>query len=136
MLVVPLLVCAAEPIKREFNLPADTAEKTLKLYSQQSGRALIMGASEVKDIRTREVWGEFTPREALHRMLRDSGLEAVEDAESGSLAVRKSSRQNGNFFGDTFFDLTPEFLVRFGPREMPRRTSAALCPEPIIPGSA
>jgi len=95
MLVGPLLVCAAESIKREFNLPADTAEKTLKLYSQQSGRALIMGASEVRDIRTHEVRGAFTPSEALERMLTDTGLEAVEDSESGSLAVRKSSRQNG-----------------------------------------
>jgi hypothetical protein len=94
MLVVPLLACATESIKRAFNLPADTAEKTLKLYSQQSGRALIMGASEVRDIRTREVRGEFTPREALNRMLADTGLEAVEDPESGSLAVRKRARQN------------------------------------------
>ena len=33
-------------------------------------------------------------------MLTDTGLEAVEDAESGSLAVRKSSRQNGRSAAD------------------------------------
>lgn len=92
---LPIATLAQETAKRAFDLPADTAERTLKLYSQQSGRALIMGAKAVRDIRTNEVRGEFTPREALDRMLTATGLEAVEDTKSGSLAVRKISDPNG-----------------------------------------
>ena len=86
---LPLGSQGQEAGKRVFDLPANTAEKTLKLYSQQSGRALIMSATAVRGIRTSPVHGEFTPREALDRVLANTGLEAVEDSESGSLAVRK-----------------------------------------------
>jgi outer membrane receptor protein involved in Fe transport len=88
--VVPL-ASQSQEAKRSFDLPADTAEKTLKLYSQQSGRALIMSATAVQRIRTNAVRGKFTPREALDLVLVNTGLEAVEDAESGSLAIRKET---------------------------------------------
>ena len=88
---LPLFAQTQATAERMFNLPADTAEKTLKLFSQQSGRALIMGAAAVNGVRTNEVKGEFTPRHALDRMLANTGLEAVEDAKSGSLGVRKAT---------------------------------------------
>lgn len=93
---LPLALNAAESVKRSFSLPSDSAEKSLKLYSEQSGRALIMSAAAVEGIRTNEVRGEFTAREALDRMLAGTGLEVVEDARSGSLAVRKAADPNGS----------------------------------------
>ena len=89
--LLPTTVSAQERTRCVFDLPADTAEKTLKLFSQQSGRALIMSVQAVKGIRTKAVQGELTPLDALARMLAGTGLEVVEDAPSGSLAVRKSS---------------------------------------------
>ncbi len=87
--ILPLAARAQLSAKRSFDLPGGSAEKTLKAFSQQSGRALIMGASAVEGIRTNPVKGEFTPREALDLMLAKTGLEVVEDGKSGSLAVRR-----------------------------------------------
>src|SRR5688572_21495576 len=75
---------AEESAKRVFNLPADVAEKTLKLFSEQSGRGMVVGASTVKGVRTNPVNGEFTAREALDRMLSGTGLVATHDARSGA----------------------------------------------------
>jgi hypothetical protein len=77
--------------KRTFNLPAGMAENTLKLFSEQSGRGLIVGTDAVKGIRTNAVQGEFTVREALDRMLVRTGLVAIQDERNGAFTVRPES---------------------------------------------
>ena len=93
-LLLPVALQAQEAATRAFNLPADMAERTLKLHSQQSGRALIMSTRAVQGIGTNAVRGEYTPREALGLMLANTGLGVVEDPKSGSLAVRKVKDRN------------------------------------------
>ena len=88
------LLCAAaqppESDRRAFDLPADAAEKTLKMFSEQSGCGLIMGADVVSGIRTNGVKGDFTPRAALARMLSGTGLVANEDEKSGAFVVKSA----------------------------------------------
>ncbi|HUR57336.1 MAG TPA: secretin and TonB N-terminal domain-containing protein [Opitutaceae bacterium] len=82
---------AAEAPKRVFNVPADTAEKTLKVFSEQSGHSMVVGASTVKGVRTNPVAGEFTVRDALDRLLAGTGLVATHDEKGGAFTVTRES---------------------------------------------
>ncbi|MDD2762858.1 MAG: STN domain-containing protein [Opitutaceae bacterium] len=97
---VPLLVGAAclcwgaaagrgEPAKCVFNVPAGEAERTLKTFSEQCGRSLIVATDVTRGIRTNAVQGEWTPAEALNQMLAGTGLVATEDKKSGAFSVRR-----------------------------------------------
>jgi iron complex outermembrane receptor protein len=68
---------------------AGAAEKTLKLFSEQSGRGLIAAAETAMNVRTNAVRGQFTAREALDRMLAKTGLVAKEDPKNGAFVVHR-----------------------------------------------
>src|SRR5215207_9056897 len=82
---------ANEEGKRTFNLTADSAEKSLKVFSEQSGRGVIFLADAVKGVQTNRVAGEFTPREALDALLNGTGLVSARDAATGAFAVRRKT---------------------------------------------
>lgn len=81
----------AAPARRSFDVPAGVAENTLKVFSSQSGRGLIMDAEAVAGIRTHAVKGEYAPADALRRMLRGTGLTAVQDDRSGAFVVNRET---------------------------------------------
>lgn len=87
----PALLGASEPVKRLFNLPADSAELSIKRLSQQSGVDILLPTSVARDVRTNAVKGEFTVRAALDAMLAGTGLVAAEDKKVGALTVRRES---------------------------------------------
>ncbi len=76
--------------RKNYDLPAGDAAKTLKSFSDQSGEQIVYPAELVRGLKTNAVQGELTAREALDRMLDKSGLIAVQDEKTGALAVRKS----------------------------------------------
>jgi len=82
---------AADSARRSFDLPADAAEKTLKLFSEQSGRALLVGTEVARGVRTNPVRGELEPREALTRMLAGTGLEFAQDETNGAFVVKRET---------------------------------------------
>lgn len=93
------LLCASarEPeTKYPFDLPAAQAERTLKLFSEQSGRSLIVAASLTDGVQTHRVRGTYTAMEALDRMLADTGLIAKEDEASGAFSIRRSKEATPN----------------------------------------
>ncbi|MGH7946980.1 MAG: TonB-dependent receptor plug domain-containing protein, partial [Opitutaceae bacterium] len=73
--------------KRTFDVPAQGAERALELFSDQSGRAVIMNANPVQGFRTKSIKGEFTPLEALQLLLDGTGLVATQDDQSASLVI-------------------------------------------------
>jgi hypothetical protein len=77
--------------KRIFSLGADSAEKSLKAFSEQSGSGVIFLAEVVKGVRTNRVAGEFTPREALEALLLGTGLMSTRDEATGAFAVRRAN---------------------------------------------
>jgi iron complex outermembrane recepter protein len=79
---------------RTFDLPADDAEKTLKAFSQQSGRGMVMATATVKGVRTSSVRGEFTAHDALNRMLAGTGLVATHDEKSGGFTVTRENEHS------------------------------------------
>ena len=91
--VIALELCsvvrAADEGKRTFDLPAASAEKSLKAFSEQSGRGVMFLTDVVKGVQTNRVAGEHTPREALDAMLHGTGLVSTRDATTGAFAVRR-----------------------------------------------
>ncbi|MDB6170301.1 MAG: hypothetical protein JWM88_3165 [Verrucomicrobia bacterium] len=82
---------AADLPRKAYNLPADTAEKSLKRLAEQSGREILFPTDAVEGVRTRAVHGEMTPEEALDAMLTGTVLVAVPDSQTGSLTVRRET---------------------------------------------
>ena len=82
----------AEPgEKRNYDLPAGPAEQTFKLFSQQSGKGIVIGADAEKGVRTKAVTGVLTAQEAITRLLAGTGLVATRDEKSGAFAVRRET---------------------------------------------
>lgn len=82
-------VFAAEPA-RQFNLPADEAERALKLFSEQSGTEVLFPTEVVRGVRTKPVTGTLAPREALERLISGTGLVVVQDERTGAFSVRRA----------------------------------------------
>lgn len=79
------------PPKGRFDLPADRAETSLKLLSEQSGVEILFPTDVVAGVRTNAVRGEMTARQALDAMLVGTGLVAVEGKSTVSLTVKRGT---------------------------------------------
>jgi iron complex outermembrane receptor protein len=86
--VAPLCAATAEA-KRAFDLPRGDAATTLRQFAAASGRSLVFVTDKVRGESTNAVRGQFTPRDALERMLAGSALEAAQDAATGALVVSR-----------------------------------------------
>ena len=82
---------AADEAKKNYDLPAGDAAGVLKQFSEVSGRETLFAADVVRGVRTAAVQGEFTPKEALDRMLANTGLTATQDAKTGAFGVRREA---------------------------------------------
>ncbi len=88
--LAPLVRANDDTGKKSFNIPADSAERTLKSFSDQSGRGVVYVEDAVKGVQTNAVEGQFTPAEALDMLVKGTGLVVSYDATSGAFAVRKA----------------------------------------------
>jgi len=95
LLQAGLSAFAEESSKRVYNLPADAADRALKLFSEQSGRGLLITTEVARGVRTKAVKGEFTPREAIDQMLANTGLEAAQDEKNGAFVVKRIGNATG-----------------------------------------
>ncbi|MSU53739.1 MAG: hypothetical protein EXS41_10180 [Opitutaceae bacterium] len=86
--VAPLGATTAEA-RRSFDLPRGEAATTLRQFAAASGRSLVFVTDKVRGETTSAVRGEYTPRDALERMLAGSALEADQDAATGALVVSR-----------------------------------------------
>jgi iron complex outermembrane recepter protein len=80
---------AAPAEKRPFDLPRGDATVTLKQFSATAGTPIVYLVDRVRGATTNAVAGEFTPRDALERMLAGSALEAAQDNATGALVVSR-----------------------------------------------
>ena len=80
---------AAERPKQIFDLPADTADKSIRRFAEQSGLEVFYPSSATRGLRAPAVRGEMTPREALDALLADTGLVVVVDEKSGAFTLRR-----------------------------------------------
>jgi len=90
LLVPPLIAAPTQPAARLFyDLPADTAEKSLIRFSAQSGLEVLFATQVAADVTTIAVHGEFTAMEAASQMLAGTVLRATLDPASGAVTVRR-----------------------------------------------
>jgi hypothetical protein len=93
-LVLTSFVFGFDSTPKQFNIPADTAEKSLKLFSKQSGLEVIFATKVTREVRTHPVKGEMVPREALDTMLAGTGLTVIQDDSTGAFTVRQQIAAN------------------------------------------
>jgi len=74
-------VSAGEPEKRKFDVPADLAEKSLRVFSVQSGSEVLFSSEAASGVRTNAIKGEFLPGEAVKRMLAGTALYVRDDRD-------------------------------------------------------
>jgi iron complex outermembrane receptor protein len=74
-----------------FDIPAGPAAETLKTFAAQTGprERLLYSARAVAGIRTHAVKAATTARDALERMVRDTGLRVHHDVATGTLTLER-----------------------------------------------
>jgi iron complex outermembrane receptor protein len=76
--------------KRMFAVPGGDASASIKEFAKQADIQVMFPTAPMGGVSTHPVEGEFTPFEALNRMLAGTAFVAIEDPESGALAVRSA----------------------------------------------
>ena len=89
--VAPVLHAASSPAKKTYELAAGDASATLKHFVEQSGEQVLFLVNRVRGVKTNPVKGDFTAREALDRMVANTGLAVVEDAKTGALMINRTA---------------------------------------------
>jgi iron complex outermembrane receptor protein len=89
------LACAIAPVqageaaRKSYDIAPGDAASTLKRFADESGRQVVFLVDAVRGVKTNPVRGEYTVREALTRLVADTGLVVAEDAKSGALMVNR-----------------------------------------------
>jgi len=104
------------------DLPADSLSASLRLLAKQADLQISFPTEDVAGLRSEPLQGEYTPRDALSRLLKGTHLQAVENG-ADSIAVRRNVAE-------------PKSTSRQGPRPMERiapseTTTSALADERI-----
>ena len=84
----------AADASRRFDVPAGEAADTLKLAAQQGGIEIAFFFETVRGVRTRELQGHFTAREALDRLVAGTDLTIIADRRDSTFTVRRRSFAN------------------------------------------
>ncbi|MGH7943955.1 MAG: TonB-dependent receptor plug domain-containing protein [Opitutaceae bacterium] len=93
MLLIGALQGAEQP-RHSFDLPTDTADKSLRRFSQQCGFEVLFATQVAAKVRANPVQGELTPQEAVTRLLAGTGLAATQDQKTGAFTVTRVSDPN------------------------------------------
>ncbi len=82
---------AGEPEKRKFDVPEGLAEKSLRVFSAQSGCEVLFSSDAANGVRTNAIKGEFLPSEAVKKMLAGTAL-YVRDGRDGVFRIAETQR--------------------------------------------
>lgn len=83
------LLRAAEPARNRFDLPADQADRTLKLLAKQSGLEVLFATETTEGVRTAAVKGEMTAIEAARAALVGTNLQVVQDERTRAITINR-----------------------------------------------
>ncbi len=87
---------AASAQVKNFDLPADTAERSIKRFSEQSGLEVFYPSSATSGLHTQPVKGRMSARGALDAMIAGTGLTVVQDEATGAFSVKRTGNQAGS----------------------------------------
>ncbi len=77
---------------RPFDVKAGAAGTAIKEFAKQAAIEVMFPTEQMDGVTTNAVRGEFTPGQALVRMLAGTAFTVIEDSGSGALAVRRARR--------------------------------------------
>ncbi|WP_414664465.1 TonB-dependent receptor domain-containing protein [Horticoccus sp. 23ND18S-11] len=103
------LACALAPVqagevaRKGYDIAGGDAAGTLGRFAEESGRQVVYLVDAVRGVTTNPVRGEYTVREALARLVADTGLVVAEDAQSGALMVNRLAAH-----GPSLLELQPK----------------------------
>ncbi len=128
LLCVPgLRAYSADVGRRSFNLPADDAENSLRLFAAQSGLEVLFSRPSTAGVRTRALQGDYAPLEAMSRLLAGTPLVATPEPRSGAIVVsrpRNAARPPPE--GDQGSAADPQNQPMTNPTRSPRLLLASL----------
>jgi len=87
-------LASAEESFRAFDIPAESAEKTLQQFAVQSGMEVLFSTKAASGIRTNAVKGQLAPAEAVKQMLSGTPLYIVNDSKNGVLRIARDNRSS------------------------------------------
>ncbi len=87
---LPVVRAAGEAPRRLYQVAAGDAATTLRQIVEQSGEQIIYLVPKVRGVKTNPVRGEFTAREVLDRMVRNTGLIVIQDERTGALIINRA----------------------------------------------
>ncbi|WP_439503210.1 TonB-dependent receptor domain-containing protein [Methylophaga sp.] len=76
-----------EAPRKNYSIPAGPLSKAISEYAAETGVRLTFDPSIAKDKQTKGLDGEYSVDEGFNRLLRDSGLEAIDDQDGGYFLV-------------------------------------------------
>ena len=121
--IFTLALSAAEPVARlRFDISEGPALATLKRAAQQGGLEIVYSGAVVNGVHTRAIAGDFTPLEALARMVADTPLAIVSDPQTGIHSVVRLP------------DASPVPLSRSAPAPEPNQTMKRKTPLAVLGG--
>ncbi|MBI4625935.1 MAG: TonB-dependent receptor [Verrucomicrobia bacterium] len=91
-MVTPALAATTDTERKNYDLDGGDAAGTLKRIAGESGKQIVFLVDVVRGVKTNPVKGEFTARQALHRMVANTGLAVVEDKKTGALMINRAAR--------------------------------------------
>ncbi|PAW68197.1 MAG: hypothetical protein B9S34_03065 [Opitutia bacterium Tous-C1TDCM] len=124
---VPVLrASAADAGRRPFNLPADEAENSLRLFASQSGLEVLFSRSSTAGVRTRTLQGDYAPLEAMTRLLAGTPLVATPEPRSGAIVVSRPRNGTPPAGGDAKAAAVPPSPPMTDPNKSSRTLLASL----------
>ncbi len=110
--VASLSAGAAHAAGRHFELPAGDAAQAVQSLAQDTGLQVLAPSADLRGVRTNPVNGDYTPIEALRKMLAGTPLEVVQSA-NGAITVRRATAVSQ---ADTSEPTPPEDVIVTGSR--------------------
>ncbi|MBL9202755.1 MAG: STN domain-containing protein, partial [Opitutaceae bacterium] len=101
------LAFAADAPRKPFDVPADVAEASLRKFSAQAGLDVLFATRTAGQVRTNAVKGDFTPNEAIDRLLAGTDLVAARDDRTGTFTVSRAPASPAPRPPDTSAALAP-----------------------------
>lgn len=90
--LAPLTAAEPKDVKRNYNLPRGDAATTLSQFAETSNRQIIFMMETVRGVITNPVQGELNAAQAIERMLANTALVAVRDAETEALMISRAPK--------------------------------------------
>jgi hypothetical protein len=98
LLVIPIATAVAQsapamPLEvastKNFDLPADSADRSLRLFSSQSGCDVLFATQIAENIRSNAVSGDYLPQDAINLLLAGTGLTASQNKKTGAFTISR-----------------------------------------------